>query len=52
MDAFMQSLAGLASLSIPISFVALLLLYLTIRVAVMHALRDHVKWVEKRGGRG
>lgn len=48
MNDFWQSLNNPTTLSLLIALVALALLYLVIRVAVMHALRDHARWTEKR----
>lgn len=48
MDDFWESLNNPTSYSLVFLLVALVLLYLVIRLAVMHALRDHARWSEKR----
>ena len=48
MDVFWQVLYNATTIYLVITLVALVLLYLVIRLAVMHALRDHEKWSEAR----
>ena len=48
MDEFWQSYLALGAAAIAIPFIGLLIWYLVIRLAVMHALRDHVRWLDKR----
>ena len=48
MDVFWQVLYNATTIYLVITLVALVLLYLVIRLAVMHALRDHEKWAEAR----
>lgn len=46
MDDFLQRINIPTTYVYGISLVALILLYLVIRLAVMHALRDHARWEE------
>ena len=48
MDDIWQSLNNPTTYFLLIPLVALVLLYLVVRLAVMHALRDHEKWAEAR----
>lgn len=48
MNDFWQILSGVTTFTLVIAFVALLILYLVIRLGVSHALRDHARWVERK----
>ncbi|MBX3437510.1 MAG: hypothetical protein KF861_08475 [Planctomycetaceae bacterium] len=55
MDDFWQIVGSASTLAVAIPILSLLfsllLLYLVIRLAVMHALRDHDRWMEKKRNR-
>ena len=47
MDDIWQGFNSSTSYALAIALTAVLVLYLVIRLAVMHALRDHARWLEK-----
>ncbi|MBX3091057.1 MAG: hypothetical protein KF801_00930 [Cryobacterium sp.] len=48
MDDIWQGFSNLTSFTWVVVLVALVLLYLVIRLGVSHALRDHARWVERK----
>lgn len=48
MNDLWQIFSGVTTITWVIVLVALLILYLVIRLAVMHALRDHARWLERK----
>lgn len=48
MNDLWQIFSGVTTITLGAAFVALLILYLVVRLAVMHALRDHARWLGRR----